>query len=218
MIAALLHRDLRLALRRPGDALGPLMFFTVVASLFPLAVGPDAALLRALAPGVIWVAALLAMLVSQYRLFESDLADGCLDQALLGPGGALAVVVAKVLAHWLLTGLPLVLASPLLALQYGLDGGTGAVLALSLLIGTPVLSLLGALGAALTLGLRGHVLLVLVLLPLCLPTLIFGSAAVVASVQGLSPLPHLCLLGALLLVMSLGAPWAAALALRLAIE
>lgn len=218
MMLPLLHRDLQLALRRPGDALGPLMFFLLVTALFPLAIGPDAALLRALAPGVIWVAALLAMLVSQYRLFEADLMEGCLDQALLAPGGAMAVVVAKVGAHWLLTGLPLALMAPLLALQYGLGVPEGGVLAVSLLIGTPVLSLLGALGAALTLGLRGHVLLVLVLLPLCLPTLIFGSAAATASTQGLSPWPHLSLLVAVLLVMALGVPWAAGHALKLAVE
>ncbi len=218
MMRALLHRDLLLAARRPSDALGPLVFFAVVASLFPLAIGPDAALLRALGPGVIWVAALLAMLLSQYRLFEADLADGSLEQALLAPGGALALAAAKTLAHWLLTGAPLVLASPLLALQYGLAPASAGTLALSLLIGTPALSLLGAFGAALTLGLRGHVLLALIVLPLCVPTLIFGSGAATAAQQGLSPSPHLALLGAVLLVSLVSLPWATSGALRLAVE
>jgi heme exporter protein B len=218
MMRALLHRDLLLAARRPSDALGPLVFFAVVASLFPLAIGPDAALLRALGPGVIWVAALLAMLLSQYRLFEADLADGSLEQALLAPGGALSLAAAKTLAHWLLTGAPLVLASPLLALQYGLTPASSGALALSLLIGTPALSLLGAFGAALTLGLRGHVLLALIVLPLCAPTLIFGSGAATAAQQGLPPAPHLAMLGAVLLVSLVSLPWATSAALRLAVE
>ncbi|MDH0868417.1 heme exporter protein CcmB [Mitsuaria sp. GD03876] len=218
MSLALLHRDLLLAVRRPSDALGPLVFFAIVASLFPLAVGPDAALLRALGPGVLWVAALLAMLLSQYRLFEADLADGSLEQALLAPGGALALVAAKTLAHWLLTGAPLVLAGPLLALQYGLAPAAIQALALALLIGTPALSLLGAFGAALTLGLRGHVLLALIVLPLCVPTLIFGSGAATAAQQGLPAAPQLALLGAVLLVSLVTLPWATSAALRLAVE
>lgn len=218
MMLALLHRDLRLAAARPADALGPLAFFVVAASLFPLAIGPDAALLRALGPGVIWVSALLAMLLSQYRLFEADLADGSLEQSLLAPGGALAVVAAKTLGHWLMTGLPLVLVAPLLGLQYGLPGEVTGVLAAALLLGTPSLSLLGALGAALTLGLRGHVLLALIVLPLCVPVLIFGSGAAVAALHGLSASPHLSLLGAVLLVALVTVPWAASAALRLAVE
>lgn len=218
MIAALLRRDLLLAARRPGDALGPLVFFAIVACLFPLAIGPDAALLRALGPGVIWVAALLAMLLSQYRLFEADLADGSLEQALLAPGGALAVVTAKTLSHWLMTGAPLVVAAPLLALQYDLAPAAIRSLALALLIGTPALSMLGAFGAALTLGLRGHLLLALIVLPLCVPTLIFGSGAATAAQQGLPAAPHLSLLGAALLVSLVALPWATSAALRLAVE
>lgn len=215
---ALLHRDLLLAARRPADALGPLVFFALVACLFPLAIGPDPALLAVLGPGVIWVAALLAMLLSQYRLFEADLADGSLEQAVLAPGGALAVVAAKTLTHWLSTGAPLVVAAPLLALQYDLAPTATGVLALALLIGTPALSLLGAFGAALTLGLRGHVLLALIVLPLCVPTLIFGSGATAAAQQGLAAGPQLSLLGAALLVSLVTLPWATAAALRLAVE
>lgn len=215
---ALLHRDLLLAARRPADALGPLVFFALVACLFPLAIGPDPALLAVLGPGVIWVAALLAMLLSQYRLFEADLADGSLEQAVLAPGGALTVVAAKTLTHWLSTGAPLVVAAPLLALQYDLAPTATGVLALALLIGTPALSLLGAFGAALTLGLRGHVLLALIVLPLCVPTLIFGSGATTAAQQGLAAGPQLSLLGAALLVSLVTLPWATAAALRLAVE
>jgi len=217
-VAALIRREALLAARRPSDVLCALMFFLVVGALFPLALPPDAALLKALGPGVLWVAALLSMMVSQYRLFEADLAQGCLEQWLLVPGGATCVVVAKVVGHWLFSGLPLVLVGPLLAVQYGLSGPAIGALALGLLLGTPTLSLLGALGASLTLGLRGHVLLVLLVLPLCVPTLIFGSSAVQAVEQGLDASPHVCLLVASLLLAAVCSLWGTRVALRMAVE
>ena len=212
------HRELRAAGRRPMEALGGLVFFVVAASLFPLAIGPDAALLASVAPGVVWVAALLAVMVSLHRLFGADLEDGALEQMLLSPHPLPLLVAAKVLAHWLVACLPLALAAPLLALQYGLAGETVAVLLLSLLLGTPTLSLLGALGAALTLGLRGNVLLAVIVLPLGVPVLVFGSSAVAATQQGLPAGPHLSLLGAALLLALVLCPWATGAALRLAVE
>lgn len=218
MVFALFQREWLLAWRRPSDVLCALMFFLVVGSLFPLSVPPDAPLLKALGPGVLWVAALLSMMVSQYRLFEADLAQGCLEQWLLAPGGALAVVIAKVCSHWLFSGLSLVVVAPVLALQYGLSPAGIGTLALALLLGTPTLSLLGALGASLTLGLRGHVLLVLLVLPLCVPTLIFGSSAVAAVEQGLDATAHLSLLVATLLVAMVCGLWGSSVALKMAVE
>lgn len=215
---ALLLRELLLAARRPGDALGGLLFFVVVGSLFPLAVGPDAALLRAIGPGVLLVAALLAVMISLHRLFEPDLADGSLEQMLLSPHPAGLLVAGKVGAHWLLTGLPLAVVGPLLGLQYGLSPAASGVMVGALLLGTPTLSLLGGLGAALTLGLRGHALLALIVLPLCVPVLIFGSSAVSAGEQGLPAAPQLALLGAGLSLAVFFCPWATGAALRLAVE
>ena len=216
--APLVQRELRAAGRRPMEALGGLVFFVVAASLFPLAIGPDAALLSSIAPGVVWVAALLAVMVSLHRLFGADLEDGALEQLLLSPHPLPLLVAAKVLAHWLVACLPLVLAAPLLALQYGLAGQTVAVLLLSLLLGTPTLSLLGALGAALTLGRRGNVLVAVIVLPVGVPVLVFGSGAVAATQQGLPAGPHLSLLGAALLLALVLCPWATGAALRLAVE
>lgn len=218
MLAAVVARELRLAARRPTDALGGLLFFVLVGSLFPLALGPDAALLRQIAPGVMWVAALLAVLLGQHRLFESDWADGSLEQWLLVPAPLPLLVLAKVAAHWLLGVAPLLLVTPLLGWQYGLDDGVVLVLLASLALGTPSLCLLAALGAALTLGLRGQLLLVLVVLPLSIPVLIFGSHAVAQAQQGLAAAPALNLLGACLCLVLLGGPWAIAAALRLALE
>ena len=218
MLTAVYTRELLLALRRPADALGPLLFLVVVGSLFPLAIGPDATLLRAVGAGVVWVAVLLAMLVSMHRLFEPDLADGSLEQWLLAPHALTGLVAAKVFAHWCITCVPLLLATPLLGLQYGLSDAGLATLVLTLVLGTPCVMLLGALGAALTLGLRGHVLPVLVVLPLSVPPLVFGCAAVSASEQGLPAAPHLSLLGACLPLAAVLCPWATASALRLALE
>ncbi len=218
MLAAVFWRELRLAARRPADALGGLLFFVLVGSLFPLALGPDANLLQQIAPGVMWVAALLAVLLGQHRLFEGDWADGSLEQWLLVPQPLPLLVVVKVAAHWLLGTAPLLLVAPLLGWQYGLDSTVIGVLLVSLALGTPSLYLLAALGAALTLGLRGQLLLVLLVLPLSIPILIFGSHAVAQAQQGLSAAPALNLLGAFLCLALLAGPWAIGAALRLALE
>jgi heme exporter protein B len=218
MLIPVLKRELLAAQRRPSEAMSALLFFILVGSLFPLAVGPDAALLRAIAPGVIWVAALLAVLISLNRLFEPDLADGSLEQWLLAPAGLTGLVAAKTLAHWCVACVPLILVAPLMALQYGLDAGAVGTLVAALVLGTAVLTLVGALGAALTLGLRSHVLLALIMVPMSVPPLVFGCAAVAASQQGLSAAPQLSLLGACLSLAVFLGPWATAAALRLAVE
>jgi heme exporter protein B len=215
----LVRRDLLLAMRRRSDALMPLAFFLVTTSLFPLAIGPDSKLLRSVAPGIVWVAALLASLLGLQRLFADDHADGSLEQLLLSPQPLELLVLAKVLAHWLTSGLPLLVLAPLVALQYGLDGASLAVLWCGLLLGTPVLSLLGSIGAALALGARGgSVLVALILMPLYIPLLILGSSAVAANGDGTGSAPHLMLLGALLAAALAAAPWAAGAALRIAYE
>ena len=212
-------RELRLALRRKGDALNVLVFFAVVASLFPLGVGPEPNLLRAMGAGVAWIGALLAAVLSLPRLFSADLADGTLEQMLVSPQPLALIVLGKAAAHWLLTGLPLALVAPLIGLQYGLPMDALAMLLASLLIGTPVLSFLGAAGAALTLGVRGGgALLGLLVLPLFVPVLVFGAGAVTATLSGVTPSAHLSLLGAFLAVSSLVGPWAACAALRVALD
>jgi heme exporter protein B len=222
MIAAartLVRRDLLLALRRPSDVGTALLFFVIVASLFPLGIGAEPNLLRAVAPGVIWVAALLSSMLSLSRLFAADHADGTLEQMLLGAAPLGVVVAAKVLAHWLIAGLPLVAIAPVIALQYDLPVQLYGTLALSLLLGTPVLSLIGAIGAALTLGLRGGgVLLSLLVLPLYVPVLIMGAGSVDMAAAGLSPTGQLQLLAALLVLSAAFAPWAIAAALRISTE
>jgi heme exporter protein B len=221
LFAALVVRDLRLAARRRADALLPIAFFTVAISLFPLGVGPEAQTLRQIAPGVVWVAALLAAMISVTQLYATDLADGSLEQMLLAsaPGLAIGLAAAKAAAHWLVTGLPLVIAAPVFGLMFDMRGEAILTLALTLLLGTPVLSLLGGLGAALTLGLRsGAALLILLIVPLCIPALIFGAGAVAAVDSGLSARGHLSLLGAFLIFTALLAPPATAAALRIATE
>jgi heme exporter protein B len=214
-----LGRELRIVLRRKGDALNVLVFFVVVASLFPFGVGPEPNQLRAMGPGVVWIAALLAAVLSLPRLFAADHADGTLEQMLVAPRPLLVIVLAKTAAHWLLTGLPLTLAAPVIGLQYGVPGDAQITLLASLLIGTPVLSLVGAAGAALTLGVRGGgALLGLLVLPLFVPVLVFGAGAVTASLTGINPGTHLSLLGAFLAVSSLIGPWAACAALRVALD
>jgi len=214
-----LRRELRIALRRKGDALNVLVFFVVVASLFPLGVGPEPNQLRAMAAGVVWIGALLAALLSLPRLFAADYADGTLEQMLVSPQPLAAVVLAKIAAHWLLTGLPLALVAPLIGLQYGLPADALCTLLVALVIGTPVLSLIGAAGAALTLGVRGGgALLGLLVLPLFVPVLVFGAGAVTAGLTGINPSAHLSLLGAFLAVSSLVGPWAACAALRVALD
>ena len=214
-----LRRELQIALRRKGDVLNVLVFFIVVASLFPLGVGPEPNQLRAMAAGVTWIAALLAAVLSLPRLFAADHADGTLEQLLVSPQPLAVVVLAKTAAHWLLTGLPLALAAPLIGLQYDLPADALGVLLASLLLGTPVLSLLGAAGAALTLGVRGGgALLGLLVLPLFVPVLVFGAGAVTSVLIGINPSAHLSLLGAFLAVSSLVGPWAACVALRVALD
>jgi heme exporter protein B len=214
-----LSRDLLLALRRRGDVATALLFFVIVASLFPLGIGAEPNLLREIAPGVIWVAALLSSLLSLRRLFESDHADGTLEQMLLGAAPLGVVVLAKAAAHWLASGLPLVAIAPVIALQYDLPAVLYPVLALSLALGTPVLSLIGAIGAALTLGLRGGgVLLALLVLPLYVPVLILGAGAVEMSAAGSGGEAQLLLLAAALVFAAAFAPWAIAAALRISSE
>ena len=212
-------RDLRLAARRRIGVLLPVVFFGVAASLFPLGVGPEPQTLRQIAPGIVWVCALLSAMLSLGTLYAGDHADGTLEQLLLAPRPLALLVLGRALAHWLLSGLPLIVLAPLLALMFDLPGPAIAVLLLGLLLGTPVLSLVGSIGAALTLGLRnGGVLLLLLVLPLCIPVLIFGAGAVGAVEAGLSAQAHLSLLGALLLLSLLGAPPATAAALRISID
>lgn len=218
-MGALLARDVRLALRRKADTLGAAIFFVIVASLFPLGVGPEPQLLMRMGPGIVWVAALLAAMLSMPRLFADDAADGTLEQLLLSATPLPLLVLAKVAAHWLLSGLLLVAVAPLLAVQYGLPGEQIGMLVLSLLLGTPVLSLVGAIGAALTVGVRGAaILLALLVLPLVTPVLIFGAGAVEAMGAGLSASPHLSLIGAMLALALFAAPWAAAAALRISAD
>jgi heme exporter protein B len=214
----LVQRDLRLFARRRIEALLPMAFFLVAASLFPLGVGPEAQTLRQIAPGVVWVCALLSTMLSLGALFASDYADGSLEQMLLSGHSLAAIAAAKTFAHWISSGLPLIALAPLLGLLFDMAPGAIGVLAAGLLLGTPVLSLLGGLGAALTLGLgNSGVLLLLLVLPLCIPVLIFGAGAVGAWDTGLSTQGHFSLLGALLLLTGLGAPWATAAALRISI-
>ena len=218
-LICIVERDLTLALRHRSDVLTTLFFFVIVVSLFPLGVGPEPELLAAMATGVVWVAALLASMLSLSRLFADDYADGTLEQLAITPQPLAMLVLGKIIAHWLVTGVPLVLMAPLLGLQFGMEGAAMAMLMLSLLLGTPALSLIGAIGAALTLGLRGGgVLVSLLVLPLYIPVLIFGAGAVEASMAGMGAGGHLSLLGAILVMALLLAPWAAAAALRISLE
>jgi heme exporter protein B len=218
MFWAVLLRDLKLALRRQADIVSALFFFIIV-SLFPLGIGPEPDLLRKLAPGVLWVAALLATLLSLPKLFAEDHQDGTLEQLALSPSPLGIIVTGKVIAHWLVSGLPLALLAPVLGLQFDLSTDALIVLTISILLGTPALSGIGAIGAALTLGVRGGgVLLSLLVLPLYIPVLIFGAGAVEATVTGLGSEGHLSLLAAMT-VAALGfAPWASAAALKIALE
>ena len=219
LFLAVLARDLRLAARRRVESLLPVAFFIVAVSLFPLGVGPEPQTLRQIAPGIVWVCALLAAMLSVQTLYAGDLADGSLEQMLLAPASALQLVWAKTVAHWLVTGLPLIVAAPVIGLLFDLSGPALGTLVLGLLLGTPILSLLGGLGAALTLGLRSSgMLLILIVLPLATPALIFGAGAVDAVESGLSAAGHHSLLGALLIATALGVPWATAAALRISTE
>jgi len=218
-LRGVVRRDLLLAMRHRSDVAMSVFFVVIVASLFPLGVGPEPAVLRTIASGVLWVTALLACLLSLGRLFTADYLDGVLEQTLLIPQPLAVLVVGKVFAHWVISGLPVVLLSPLLGLQFGLSGDSLGVLTLSLLLGTPTLSMIGAIGAALTLGLRGSGLLVaLLVLPLFIPVLIFGAGAVSNSLAGIGSEANLSLLGACFLLSLAFAPWATAVALRIALD
>ena len=219
MFRWIVARDLTLAWRGRADVLSTLFFFVIVVSLFPLGIGPETQLLRSIAPGVVWVAALLASMLSLSRVFSNDYYDGTLEQLLLTPQPLYLVVLGKVLAHWLVSEVPLVLIAPLVGVQFGLSTDTLLVLFVSLLIGTPILSLIGSIGAALTLGLRGGgVLVALLVLPLYIPVLIFGAGAVDSTIIGIDPTANIYLLAALLVLASVFAPWATASALRISLE
>ncbi len=219
LLLLVIRRDLVLAMRRRADVLTTLIFFVMVVSLFPLGVGPEIDMLRKMASGVLWVAALLASMLSLGRLFSADYLDGTLEQMLLAPQSLSVLVLGKMVSHWMVSGLPLVLMTPVLGLQFDMSVQAIGVLMLSLLLGTPILSMVGAIGAALTLGLRGGgVLLSLLVLPLCIPVLIFGTGAVQAVNSGLNVSPHLSLLGALLVLALAFTPWVTAQALRISME
>lgn len=219
LLGLVIRRDLVLAMRRRADVLTTLVFFVMVVSLFPLGVGPEPDMLRKMAPGVVWVAALLASMLSLGRLFSADYLDGTLEQMMLAPQPLALLVLGKIVAHWMVSGLPLVLMAPVLGLQFDMSAQALWVLVAALLLGTPVLSMIGAIGAALTLGLRGGgVLVSLLVLPLCIPVLIFGTGAVEAVITGMSVAPHLLLLAAMLLAALVFTPWVTALALRISME
>ncbi len=219
VMLAVVKREIALGLRQKGEVLTPLVFFMVIASLFPLGVGAESSLLLRMAPGVLWVSALLAAMLSLQRMFATDYADGSLEQMVLSPTPLGLLVLAKALAHFLLSGVPLVLMAPVLGLQFGLDSRALGILMLTLLLGTPTLSLIGSIGAALTLGVRNAgVLLSLLILPLYIPVLIFGAGAVEADAAGLGFGGHVSLLSALLVLSLFFSPFATAAALRISLE
>lgn len=218
MLGRVIQREVTIAFRRGAEVINPLWFFLIVITLFPLGIGPDPQQLARIAPGIVWVAALLASLLALERLFRDDYLDGSLEQLLLQPAPLSITVLGKVMAHWLITGLPLILLSPLAALLLSLDFASWCALALTLLIGTPTLSFLGAIGSGLTVGLRrGGVVLSLLVLPLSIPVLIFASAAIEAASQGLPIGGYLALLGAILVVSATLSPFATAAALRISL-
>jgi heme exporter protein B len=212
-------RDLRLAMRRKAEVLNSVFFFVVVAALFPLAIGPEPEMLRQIGPGVLWVGALLATMLGLSRMFEGDLRDGSLEHMLLSPHSLGLMVLGKITAHWLLCGVPLVILAPILGLQFDLSPQALSMLSLSLLLGTPVLSCVGAIGAALTLGVRGGgILISLLVLPLFVPVLVFGAGAVQALESGVGAQAHVSILLAMLLPALFFSPWACSVGLRIALE
>ncbi|MEH6368176.1 MAG: heme exporter protein CcmB [Pseudomonas marincola] len=218
VFSLLLARESRLLFRRPAELANPLVFFAIVIALFPLAVGPETELLQNISPGLIWVAALLAVLLSLDGLFRSDFEDGSLEQWVLSPHPLPLLVLAKVLAHWTFSGLALVVLAPLLAMMLGLPVRCLPVLLISLLLGTPILSLLGAVGAALTVGLkRGGLLLALLILPLYIPVLILGTGALQASLQGLPAVGQLLWLACLTALAVTFTPFAIAAGLKISV-
>ncbi|PSW19517.1 heme exporter protein CcmB [Photobacterium sanctipauli] len=218
-VSQVIRRELLIAFRRQADVFNPLWFFIIVITLFPLGVGPEPNLLARIAPGIVWVAALLAALLSMERLFRDDFVDGSLEQMLMMPTPLPVLAFAKMLAHWLLTGVPLLLISPLLAILLSLDWPTWKAVVLTLLIGTPTLSFLGAIGVALTVGLRkGGVLLSLLILPLYIPVLIFATSAIDAASLGMPYNGQLALMGAMLVGSATLSPFAVAASLRISVQ
>lgn len=214
-----INRDVRVSVRQRQDLLNPLLFFVMVVALFPLGVSPEVSFLSQAGVGILWVGALLSTLLSLDHLFRFDFEDGTLEQLALQPQPLFVLVLGKTLAHWLVTGLPLVVLTPVLGLMLHLDGNSVAVLCLTLLIGTPVLSLIGSVGAALTVGLRaGGVLLSLLIIPLYIPVLIFGTGTVIAAGDGAAVSGHLALMGAFLVLALTLAPFAAAAALKISLS
>jgi heme exporter protein B len=219
MLSICLKRELRLLIRRKSELLNPLFFFLIVTSLFPLGISPEPDLLAQVAPGIIWVCALLSILLSLDVLYREDFDDGSLEQMLLTGASPIAVVFAKAGANWLVTALLLIVISPLIAIMLNLDEGAFWAMTASLLLGTPAMCLIAAIGMCLTIGLRrGGILLALLVLPLYIPILIFGAMSVNAASQGLPYLGHLALLGAALVFTLTIAPWAAAAALKVSIS
>ena len=211
----IVKRDLTIAFRHKDDMINPLLFFIIVITLFPLSIGPETNLLARIAPGVIWVAALLAILLSLDRLFKNDYNDGSLEQLILSPYPLFIIVLAKVFAHWLITSLPLILVAPLLAVLLHLPESSYLALFLTLLLGTPVLSFIGAIGAALTVGIKkGGVLLSLIVLPLNIPVLIFATSAIDVSAMNLNYSGHLAIMGVFFVLSVMLAPFAVSLALK----
>jgi len=219
LISLVVRRDLVLAMRRRADVLTTLIFFVMVVSLFPLGIGPEMDMLRKMAPGLVWVSALLASMLSLGRMFSADYLDGTLEQMMLAPQSLAIVVLSKILAHWMVSGFPLVIIAPVLGMQFDMPAQSLWVLMITLLLGTPILSVIGAAGAALTLGLRGGGALVsLLVLPLCIPVLIFGAGAVESVVSGINAGSNLALLGAILVMALAFMPWITAHALRISLE
>ncbi|MCG3721499.1 heme exporter protein CcmB [Vibrio cincinnatiensis] len=219
ILTAIIRRELLIAYRRQADILNPLWFFIIVITLFPLSIGPEPALLSRISPGILWVAALLSALLSLERLLRDDFQDGALEQMMLIPTPLSLVVMAKVLAHWLLTGVPLILISPLLAVLLSLDFNTWVAAVLTLVLGTPTLSFIGAIGVALTVGLqKGGVLLSLLVLPLYIPILIFATSAIDAATQGMPYNGQLAILGAMLMGAITLTPLAISAALRVSVN
>jgi len=213
---SVIRRDLLLVMRHPAEMINPLVFFVLVVALFPMGISPEASLLSQTAAGIVWVAALLATLLSLEILFKADFADGSLEQLLLAPQPAWMLVLAKVFVHWLVSGLPLVLLSPVVATMLFLPAEAMPALLLSLLIGTPTLSLFGAVGAALVTGVKnGGMLISLLVLPLYIPVLLFGTGAVTAAAQGMPVGGYLAYLGAMFIFALMATPWAAAAALKI---
>ncbi|MCG6231884.1 heme exporter protein CcmB [Vibrio furnissii] len=218
-MSTIIRRELLIAFRRQADIFNPLWFFIIVITLFPLSIGPDPSLLSRIAPGIVWVAALLSALLSLERLFRDDYQDGSLEQMMLMPVPLPVVVISKVLAHWLLTGVPLILISPLLAILLSLDMNTWLAVVLTLLLGTPTLSFIGAIGVALTVGLqKGGVLLSLLVLPLYIPILIFATSAIDAASLGMAYNGQLAILAAMFMGALTLTPFAIAAALRVSVN